>query len=56
MSRRLPARRADEHDVVTGWRRVLSSMKRSGVTSGIKRRMRRHERHVAREQIRREQP
>lgn len=40
--------RADEQDVVTGWRRYLCYMQRAGVTSGIKRRMRRRERHDAR--------
>lgn len=37
--------KADEQDVVTGWRRHLCYMQRAGVTAAIKRRMRRRERH-----------
>lgn len=40
--------KADEQDVVTGFRRYLCYMQRAGVTSRIKRRMRRRERHDAR--------
>jgi hypothetical protein len=36
--------KADEQDVVTGWRRYICYMDRAGVTSRIKRRMRRRER------------
>lgn len=46
--------KADEQDVVTGWRRYLCCMQRAGVTDAIKRRMRRRERHQARRRIRRE--
>lgn len=44
--------KADEWDVVSGWRRVLCYMQRSGVTDRIKRRMRRRERHDARAGLR----
>lgn len=37
-----------EDDVVTGWRKLLCYLQRPGVTSGIKRQMRRRERHEAR--------
>ena len=37
--------KADEQDVVTGWRRHLCYMQRAGVVTKIKRRMRRRERH-----------
>lgn len=43
--------KADEYDVVTGWRRVISYMKRAGVVSNIKRRMRRRERHDAKRNL-----
>jgi hypothetical protein len=43
---------AAEIDCVTGWRRVLCYMARPGVTSKIKRQMRRRERHEAREALR----
>ena len=42
-----PTRRGDEWDVTTSWRRVIGRFARAGVTSGIKRRMRRRERHEA---------
>ena len=45
--------KADEYDVVTGWRRYLCYMKRAGVVSAIKRRMRRRERHDANRETRR---
>ena len=44
--------KADEYDVVSGWRRVLCYMQRAGTTSAIKRRMRRRERHDAKQEIR----
>lgn len=44
--------KADEHDVVSGWRRYLCYMQRAGVVSRIKRRMRRRERHEAQHRIR----
>jgi hypothetical protein len=47
------ARRADEQDVVTGWRRVLSW--RRGEVAAVKRRMRRRERHDARRELRRDE-
>lgn len=46
--------KADEWDVVTGWRRHLCYMQRAGVVAGIKRRMRRRERHDARDTLRRD--
>jgi hypothetical protein len=49
------ASKFDEYDTITGWRRYLCYMKRAGVTSAIKRRMRRRERHVARRRIRRDE-
>lgn len=42
-----PTKNAAEHDVTTGWRHVLCYMSRPGVTSSIKRGMRRRERHNA---------
>lgn len=42
---------ADEQDVVSGWRHVLSW--RRGETDAVKRRMRRRERHEARHELRR---
>lgn len=46
MGKRASARKDDEYDVVTGWRKHLCYMQRSGVTDKIKRRMRRWERRV----------
>lgn len=51
---RRQAKQSDEYDVVTDWRRFLCYMKRAGVVSKIKRRMRRRERHDARREIRRD--
>lgn len=45
--------KADEWDVVTGWRRWLCYMQRAGVTAGIKRRMRRRERHDHKRELKR---
>jgi hypothetical protein len=45
--------KADEYDVVTGWRRVL--VWRRGEVAGIKRRMRRRERREAQQELRREE-
>lgn len=45
--------KADEQDVVTGWRRHLCYMQRAGVVSKVKRRMRRRERHQGKHEIRR---
>jgi hypothetical protein len=42
---------ADEWDIVSGWRHVLCYTQRAGVTSSIKRRMRRRERHEAKHEI-----
>jgi hypothetical protein len=53
MSRRLPAKRADEQDVVTGWRRVLHW--RPGEVARIKRRLRRRERHHAKTEVNRQE-
>lgn len=44
--------KADEQDVVTGWRRLLAW--RRGQVAEIKRRMRRRERHEARHRLNRE--
>lgn len=41
---------AAEKDVVTRWRYLLCYMKRAGVTSGIKRQMRRRERREGRQE------
>jgi len=40
-----PVKKADEQDVVTGWRRHYCYLQRAGATAGIKRRLRRRERH-----------
>lgn len=48
--------KADEYDVITGWRRVICYMQRAGVVSRIKRRMRRRERHQANRATRKEWP
>lgn len=50
---REPVVKADEQDVVTGWRRLM--IWRPGEVAKIKRRIRRRERHVARHRMRREQ-
>lgn len=47
-----PVKKFDEYDVVTGWRRLLCYTQRPGVTSGIKRRLRRRERHEAAQAVR----
>ena len=49
-----PARNGDEQDVFTGWRRFYCYTQRAGVTSSVKRRARRRERHEARLAIARE--
>lgn len=41
---RLPTKKADEDDVITAWRRMYCYLQRAGVTSAIKRRIRRRER------------
>lgn len=38
---RRPVVKADEYDLVTGWRRLLCGFQRAGATAKIKRRMRR---------------
>ncbi len=48
------AKKPDEQDVVTGWRQLLRYMQRAGVTSGIKRRMRKRERHHGKRRLRTE--
>jgi hypothetical protein len=52
MGRRPPVKAAGGDDVVTFWRRLLSFTQRPGVTSKVKRAIRRHERHQARQAIR----
>lgn len=47
-----PTKYIEERDLVTGWRYVLTYMGRAGVTSGIKRQIRRRERRVARHELR----
>ena len=47
------ASKADEQDVVTGWRRVMCYLRRAGATDAIKRRMRRRERHDGKANLRR---
>lgn len=42
--------KADEWDVTTRWRNLLCYMQRAGVTSKIKRRMRRRERHAGKQE------
>lgn len=46
---RLPAKRADEQDVVTGWRHRLNW--RPGEVAAINRRLRRRERHVGKHRL-----
>lgn len=48
---RRPAKQSDEYDVVTGWRKYLCYCQRPGVTSAIKKRMRRRERHEAKRSL-----
>lgn len=43
---------AAEVDTVTRWRRVMCYLQRPGVTSGIKRQIRRRERREAKEALR----
>ncbi|UIW13224.1 hypothetical protein SEA_WARDA_42 [Arthrobacter phage Warda] len=51
---RRPARDADEVDAVSRWgRRYLCYIQRPGVRSAIKRRVRRRDRHEARQAVRR---
>lgn len=45
--------KADEHDVITGWRRYLCYLQRAGATDAIKRRMRRRERREGKRETRR---
>lgn len=45
----------DEQDVITGWRKKLCYCARPGVTSSIKRKMRRRERQEAKREIRNEE-
>lgn len=53
MGRRLPMISGDEYDALTGWRRVLCVFQRARVRAKTKRRFRRRERRVAREEVRR---
>lgn len=46
------ARSGDEWDVTTGWRRWLSGFKRPGITSWIKRNMRRRGRRYGKKLVR----
>lgn len=46
-----PVKKWEENDVVTGWRKYYVYLKRAGVTSAIKRRIRRRERHIARHRL-----
>lgn len=43
---------AAEVDVTTGWRRLMCYTQRAGVTSGIKRQMRRRERREGKQEAR----
>lgn len=51
---RAPTKKPAEDDVVTGWRRLYCYTQRAGVTSGIKRQIRRRERRTSKETIRRD--
>lgn len=51
LERKEPARKADEYDVITRWRRYL--IWRPGEVAGIKRRLRRRGRHRIKRTIRR---
>lgn len=53
MGRRIPMVSGDEHDAFSGWRRVLCVFQRARVRAKTKRRFRRRERRVAREEVRR---
>lgn len=53
MGRRLPMISGDEHDAFSGWRKVLCVFQRARVRAKTKRRFRRRERRVAREEVRR---
>ena len=46
---------ADEEDAFTRWRHFYIYLSRPGVTSSIKRRARRRERHEAKQEIRKEE-
>lgn len=52
MGRRMPVRSGDEHDVVSGWRRVLCVFHKAGVAAKTKRRLRRRERREAKYELR----
>ena len=53
MGRRIPMVSGDEYDALTGWRRVMSFRGMRSCRAAIKRRFRRRERRVAREEVRR---
>ena len=53
MGRRIPMVGGDEHDALTGWRKLLCVFQRARVRAKTKRRFRRRERRVAREEVRR---
>lgn len=46
-----PTTNGDEYDVTTGWRYAVKGYEKAGVTSRIKRGMRRRERHQARREF-----
>lgn len=46
------AQSAREYDIVTGWRHVLCFTQRAGACSGVKKGMRRRERHDVRQKLR----
>ena len=50
--KRLPLKKWHENDVVTPWRHLYCYTQRAGVTSGIKRQIRRRERRIGKEEIR----
>ena len=47
--------KADEWDVTSGWRRLLTCYSRAGKADRVKRRMRRRERHDANREVRRDE-
>jgi hypothetical protein len=53
MGRRILMVSGDEYDALTGWRRVMSFRGMRSCRAAIKRRFRRRERRVAREEVRR---
>jgi hypothetical protein len=54
MGWKIKLKNGDEWDVVSSWRHFYCYLDRPGVTSNIKRQIRRRDRHNAKDQIRKE--